>query len=1167
MLSAAAVALLSGPALAVGPTDQSTVSTTNLKTSETGDLTIDSTGGINFKSATIPDLTVDSSNNVNNGGVITASNQDSATAIAIDANGLSGPGGLPGTILTNGTIDLTGTGTTKKAIYLTGASSYTGTITLGDSSVVNIVGDKSIGITTDSNTTLNGDWVLGGSLSVAPTTASSTSASQIFIADFLGTTNGDIRIQSGATYSATGDGTQGIVIAGPVNACNTAVVNSCTEIGTFSNSGTITVAGITTRSSTGVNPESGSALEIENSIAGGILNNGPSVAGDSTAAAVISSNGFVNSSGTATPTVVISPAATVFSTMTIGQVTGDANGSFSFINRGTIAAAPEDSNFSTQAMLINGGSNANVKFTGGLFNSGSILATATSVTPGSPVTATALQIGTFVNIPLIEISSQNASSPGTIRAIVAGPQGGTAAALIITGAPITNSNNTQTITTKVPTIQIDAGASITANASASVTTGTAVPTVLTAIAIGDNSNFLTTLTNNGTISATTSLTDATTGATLKLSNGADPTEQAVNTQKNSVGLNFTNNGTVLGDVLFGAGSDTYTIKGTSQTAMAQDTGRIDFGSSLGGAGTDRLIVGQFSNVAGQITAEGNLAVQVQGTGVLSVQNIVQASATASNALTVTTLDVAGGSPTTAGTINLTVSQNQGTNAVVIASQAVNFGSGALLNVQYGSLLSTITGTTQTFNLISAPTGNLNIADADVARYNTAVGGTLSGNGTLPFLFNSASIQKVTNVGGLDVLQLTVSAKTVDQLGLTGYARTIFPFANTAIAQDQTLGAAMIAGINSATNDPKQGPRQAQAAYDAFAPDVSGGSRAIAISLTDQATGPVAARLRDLRMFAKEPGELTLWGNEFGEYLSTHGQSVHGVAGSNSPSSCASPCPAIDLSGFKDHGFGFAVGLDEGSPAGGWYGAAFTFYTGDVSELGDRDSKTTTLWYMLTGYSTWRGRGLFMDAQFNVGYADFKGKRILDLTIPSATSFSTFSREADSKRAGLVGSIGVTLGAQMKYGPFVNIPQLSIDGMSMREEGYTEQNGGNGFDLTVNPYYASSLRAFLGDEVRTSINLGDFFIQPSARAGYRFDFLNDPVKLRAAFANVSLNGTGSQVGDTFTIQGPDPSRGNFVVGGALNATTDNWTIGLNYDFVRGTNNATQQIGTISLLGRI
>ncbi len=193
--------------------------------------------------------------------------------------------------------------------------------------------------------------------------------------------------------------------------------------------------------------------------------------------------------------------------------------------------------------------------------------------------------------------------------------------------------------------------------------------------------------------------------------------------------------------------------------------------------------------------------------------------------------------------------------------------------------------------------------------------------------------------------------------------------------------------------------------------------------------------------------------------------------------------------------------------------------------------------------------------------------VLDIPVsPTNPVDTTFTREADSKRAGLLASLGFTIGAQMKYGFLTAIPQLSIDGMSLREEGYTEQNGGVGMDLTVKPYYANSLRAFLGSEFRTSINLGDFFLQPSARVGYRFDFLNDPVKLKAQFAD-DPSTLAKDPGTEFTIQGPDPSRGNAVLGAALNATTDNWTIGLNYDFVRGSNSATEQVGTISLLGRI
>jgi hypothetical protein len=109
--------------------------------------------------------------------------------------------------------------------------------------------------------------------------------------------------------------------------------------------------------------------------------------------------------------------------------------------------------------------------------------------------------------------------------------------------------------------------------------------------------------------------------------------------------------------------------------------------------------------------------------------------------------------------------------------------------------------------------------------------------------------------------------------------------------------------------------------------------------------------------------------------------------------------------------------------------------------------------------------------------------------------------------------------------------------------------------------------FLGSEFRGDINLGDFFLQPSGRLGYRYDFLNDPAKLKAQFADINPSLVNAQPGQLFTLQGPDPSQGNFVLGAGLNATTDNWTIGLSYDFVRGSHNETEQVGTFSLLGRI
>jgi uncharacterized protein with beta-barrel porin domain len=160
---------------------------------------------------------------------------------------------------------------------------------------------------------------------------------------------------------------------------------------------------------------------------------------------------------------------------------------------------------------------------------------------------------------------------------------------------------------------------------------------------------------------------------------------------------------------------------------------------------------------------------------------------------------------------------------------------------------------------------------------------------------------------------------------------------------------------------------------------------------------------------------------------------------------------------------------------------------------------------------------------------------------------------------LLGAIGGTTGAIFSYGPLLLMPEIGLDALTMREEGFTEHGGGTGFNLKVEPYYATSLRTFLGVDSRVDVDLGDFTLQPEGRLGYRFDFINDPVKVKGAFAAVPA--------DTFTITGPDPSRGNVVAGATLGASTDTWSMGVNFDWVRGSNGSTTEMGTFSLLGRI
>jgi hypothetical protein len=527
MLSAAVVALLSTPAMA----DKTITGnqTTSESTATDGNLLINAGGGITFKSATVPIVTINSSNTVDNEGTLNGSGQATQTAVLIDTT----TSDLTGSFVSNGTIDLSGAGTGKEVLHLTGEHSFIGNISLGavSTGTTTIVGDLSSGIVTDGTTVLSGNLSLGGPFAISSTTANESTASGIVIASLLGTTEGDVTIASGATYSAVGNGAQGILISGPLEACDTSAVPGCTGTGTFSNLGTLTVGGVSTRSTTVANAEGGSAVVISNSIAGGILNNGLINSADTTnIAAIIAGNGTV-------PVIAIGPSPTTPVAINIGIDSADsANGIYSFINRGTISASPVDPNQNAHTILIAGSSTLPVTFTvpagapatttGGFFNSGAITAQATSTAPAAnsgsangtsiAVAATALEIDNYVTIPVIYVSAQAATTSGTgggsIKAAIGGPAGGVATAITIGGTgPTTDGSGNLVTNTNVPEIVIEKGAIVSASATASLTPADNGQTIgtLSAIGIQDVSNSLTRIVNSGTISAVATLTDTT----------------------------------------------------------------------------------------------------------------------------------------------------------------------------------------------------------------------------------------------------------------------------------------------------------------------------------------------------------------------------------------------------------------------------------------------------------------------------------------------------------------------------------------------------------------------------------------------------------------------------------------------------------------------------------
>jgi hypothetical protein len=1143
------MALLSGPALAADPnnSDITTKVTTNLQTATANagaasDITIETNGSVVVQSTT-PIIQINSSNIVTNKGAISNANTQGATGIELDA-------GNSGAFDNIGSVDMTGSGQSKIGINIVQPTGSTATvfngvplpgaaipvttntiIDLDAESTFSIAGDNSTGIAMNSAVTANGDILIGGTMTLTPTsTTNSTSGGNMTGVNLAGTLNGNFTVQSTGSINVFGPSAHGVILTGLLN-------------GTFTNLGTIQALGTTTPSTTQSNPEAGSAVVIENSIMNGFYNGGPSATGSTVGRASIAESGdeaAINISIGAAPT----------GPLTIGVLTDPlsdpAATNSSFINRGAIGVTALSPNVGVQGISINGTQAFNVDFTGNFFNGGTITATATNTTAQLSATVVGgLVVGGYTNIP--KLINSNESGSGTISATISGVEPSIAVGIDI------QQNATLS--------EIDNSGTITATASTTDTTNTS----LSAFAIRDETlgGTLTKIVNSGQIVAIASALDN----GLQVASAIDLTDSAQN-------VTVTNTGGITGSIILGSGSDTITNIGTGPHSLATIAGNIDFGG-----GQDSLTIGDVAGtdpgtVTGQLQEAlgGSVSITVNPGSTLTVGNDGTDTNNGPNLsvnVPVSHVEVESGA-----TLGLTLAQVFNVNGPSISfagpvinassnSATIDIASGAAMNVAFGSFVgSTTASASSQFILLDASAGNLTIGSV------STLGNEIAGASVIPFLFTGSVC--TYNVAGSTLpctgtnpinstdsaLVLNLTPKSATDLGLTGYAAKMFPLANVALANDNPLGAAVItagSGFDGTTATGKaQGDALYQKIYGQFAPDVTGSQRALVVALTDQATGAVGARQRALRMYAGQNGDATLWGQEFTERLNVGNQTAAG--------------------GFNDSGFGFALGMDGGAPASGRYGLAFTFYSGDTSEKDPRDTKTTSQWYMLTGYTDWRGRGFFFDSQLSVGYGSVDGQRFFD--------FGGVSRTADGKRSAELVSGGATAGVAMTAGGTVIMPQISIDGMAMREESYTETNNGqttsnavDGFDLAVKQEYNQSLRAFGGIDLRQDMNFGDFFLQPELRAGYRYDFLNAAQKLDAQFVCSTVSQSAGGCGDTaFSITGPDPAKGNVVLGGSIATTTGAWSIGLNYDYIRGLGNggghdSVTQDGTITLVGRI
>jgi uncharacterized protein YhjY with autotransporter beta-barrel domain len=460
---------------------------------------------------------------------------------------------------------------------------------------------------------------------------------------------------------------------------------------------------------------------------------------------------------------------------------------------------------------------------------------------------------------------------------------------------------------------------------------------------------------------------------------------------------------------------------------------------------------------------------------------------------ITSLNVGSG-----GTLELALNKASTTAPVITATGSVTFGTGSKVTV----VPSTFLPNNGTYTLIHSG-GALQFADFASATAQP-----------IPFIFNGAVTHDNNN------LVLTIQRKTAAQLGLTANLAAIYDPLAVASLADNEFGAALLT-LGSAAD--------VEAVVSAAVPDVAGAVRALSIAMTDQATGVIGARERSLVTAPPNTrNDFRFWGQEF----------YNNVTASSTATTA----------GYGGAGQGVAVGVEWGSFGTGRYGLGYTFFSSQETERHPRDTKTNGDWNLVTFYGGWRTGDFFVTPQLNLGEGSFHSRRSI---VAAAVT-----RSATAAWTSYLGAGGLTTGYIIDAGGFQIIPELSLDGLYLRESAYNEVGAG-GIGLSLKPQNQNSVRTFAGVLGQGNYSWDTGTLQPQLLVGWSHEFLNTPATIDGSFE--------ATPGSPFHLVGPTLEPNKIIGGASFAYVVGNWSAGINYDAAASTGTLAQS-ATISLSSR-
>jgi hypothetical protein len=599
---------------------------------------------------------------------------------------------------------------------------------------------------------------------------------------------------------------------------------------------------------------------------------------------------------------------------------------------------------------------------------------------------------------------------GITGTVQASSNGASATALLLgSGASLSEIRNTGTVSAtggnaasaKTTAILIDTGATVPAIRNSGTIKAAAAGTDGSATAILDRTGSLTLIENSGGIGA---------------SGAAAARNVAIDLSVNTSGATVKQTaGAIAGKVLFGSGNDLLDVGagtvtgdvsfGAGDNIYKLAGGAVHSGKVTFGAGSDTLSLAGSARFIGDADFGGGA-----GTLTLAGTSVFSGALLNSNGVAV---NVSGGALHATNHASL-ASLNVGATGVLLATLDSTAGEGTLYTVAGAA------------SFADGATLALTLGDIDNAegRYTVLQAGSVTGLSTLktnsalmPFIFKATLAANAP----ANTVAVDVSRKTAQELNLNRSQSAAYNAIFAALSKDEDVEDVFLGIANG---------DQLRATVRQMLPDHAGGAFE-GVSLGTRTFG---------RQVADPQSPVYSFG----------GIDVLLSAAGWSSSSDEGQTMAYDLGGF---GFSAAGEIDTGIGAFGVSAQLFWNDYDDGTQFTNVESDT----YELAGY--WRGHfgGFDLFGRGSIGKVNFEGRR----TFQGAANGEALTKQITGEWDGTLMTLSGGVAYELQSGAAFLRPTVSLDYLTLDEDGYSDTGGGAALDLTVDARESDELAANAG----------------------------------------------------------------------------------------------------------